>query len=1046
MPFDKEGSWRPPSLDSVRSSIQKSSVRSVPVTHELKAQVDQAISQLSSKGGASDILEANQRLYRTFEKVAQSPRGLVDIILPVYNSIHLTKRCVRSVLERTEWPFHLYIVDDASDGKTHRDLAAMAESNPHITLITNRKNRGFAATVNRGMKAGNGEYFCWLNSDVIVTKLWLTKMVLALISSTQNQLVCPVTNNTAIVEVPMYPGASYLQMNRVLEMFALRRYPEIMPTGFCMMGRRTLLDKVGYLDCAYKSYGEDSDLWWRTIRHAENGRYARYRAVLADDCYVFHQRSGSFSALGEEAHQGLRKRASGRFNQLWPEWVEWKKQYSVEKALGPLRAPVSANLLRSPEDRYRICWVVMSAKMCGGMKYIADLVNEINERGGNAKVAVVKRRPEDKEQCLPELTTAPVFFESMEHIIQDFRNRVFPRGTIVAAVPELFPAVTAIEALSEGNLRAVSHMQSYEPAITSDERTRNAALQLYKVTPKHVISSSVWVTEEVQSQHQIEPFMTVYPGVDRELFYPRGREKGDDRPTVMIPMSQGMECKGFDRGLALISELERLAEESDLEIRILVYACDVLPTISDAICLGVVDQTRLAHLLGTEVDAFIDPSYVHSYGMPALEALASGVKVFSWDNRGVRQYGDRSLVETFEPNEEPTNIATAIIDYLDSDKPRLFQNEWGAIDHYLSQYHDRRKSVAAFLAGMEQYLRLRFVPRRIVFVVPHLRKFGGPTTMLALANKLADLGHTVSITTVYADVKDEVVQRTSLPVRVDGKLDPCDVIITNSDNPKNDDIAKLKGVKKIMLKLSHNPRFKELEERGLQKDWDAIVTTTEWLADACRNPTEGWDYKPQEAINIGWWHYSFEELSCPPDRRVYHPEGKIRIGTLIHSHPSKGTQSAIRAIGEIVKRYGPQVQTLGIGEVPRSALTCDLPSFQYLESPGRDLLARALRSVDIWVGASTTEGLGRMGLEAMSAGCAVVLSDTGAEYARDGENCFTFPVGDYSFAAAKLVDLIDNPDIAKSIRENGYRTAERMADAEPCVQALQDVIDKVFRS
>lgn len=1021
----------------------------LPLTYELKQKLDQALKTLAPRGGVDAMADTNRRLYSSLKNILGQPAGTVDIIVPVHNAIHIARKCVQRVLDRTQWPFHLWIVDDASDEFTHDELWAFAEENKkHVSLITNQRNKGFAASVNRGIKAGSGEYVCLLNSDVFVTDMWLTKMIMALKADPKNMIVCPATNNTAIVDVPLSPGASYLQMNQIFEAFAQRRYPELMPTGFCFLFPRVLLNKIGYFDESYQNFGEETDFWWKTLRYTEGSDYKRFRAVLADDTYVFHERGTSYSQLGNDTHMHFRKLASSRFNKLWPEWTTWKNSYDVGKAVGGLREKIPATLLRGPKDRYRICWVVHDATLCGGMKYIADVVNELVENGVNAKVAVIKRDQNRPEAYIGELTSAPIFFNSREEFIKDFPSRVFPGGILVAATVELAPVVQMIGELSEGRIRPMLHAQSYEPDILTDPTDKETARSLFQRIPD-VISNAHWVTKALENECQVKPAATIHPGLDLHLFYRRNRSAGDERSTVLISMNPSMPCKGFDRGLALIAALENRAQDMNLDIRVLVYGVESLNQISNAICLGALPQMRVATLLGTEADVFVDPSYLHSYGMPALEAAASGCKVFSWDNKGISEYAD-GIAAHVVPNETPPDVlAERILDYLTSpEQVNAHRDRYPHFRQFLDKYHNREKSIDTFIKRVEKLFNLNFISRKITVVVPHLRKHGGPTTMLVIANELAAVGHRVKIATVYPDVNPEVVGMTNLPVNVNvTQLEPSDLFITNSDNPLVDQIAALPRTKKIMLKLSHNPRFKAEEEKGLQQKWDAIVTSSDWLKEVCEKPTEGWNYLRCEAHRIGWWNYAFSTFQCPPSSRVYHPgteEQPIVIATLIHAHPLKGTREAIDAMGELSLKYGARVRFIGVGEVPPQAFRSNLPNFEYRFSMNRDRMAATLQETDIWLGASHSEGLGRMALEAMSAGAAVVTTNTAAEYARDGENCIIVPVGDSSAMVQAIERLIEDEALASHLRACGFDTAASLADPVPCINELQKVISSVF--
>ena len=1021
MPLEN-GSWRETTEEDLKIFEESlSGLKEVTgLTPELEERLERAVSKTQDMGPSlAALIEGNRRFYPQMQRIREM-QGSVDIVVPIYNAYHVASKCLASVVERTTWPFHLTIVDDCSDEYTRRQLEAI--HGVRSTLIRNEKNRGFAATVNRGIRAGSGEYVCLLNSDVIVTEGWLTKMLLALHADPRNAIVCPATNNTAVVDIAMSPGASYLQMNQALEAFAQRRYPEILPTGFCFLFRRALLDEIGYFDEAYKNFGEETQAWWNAVK-------AGYRAVMADDTYVFHERASSFSALGADAHMSFRKHASGRFNQLNPEWVKWRDQYDARKALGALRQPVPPSFLRRPQDLYRACWIVRDARACGAMRYIADLCNELNERGANAKVVVVPREgAKVPEEWLGELRSAPVFFRDEREFLEEFPRRVFPNGLVIAATVELAPAVQALVDAGGGRIRGCLHAQSFDPALAKSEEDIGHLKALYKLLPD-VISSSAWVAQEIAACGPT-PFATIHPGVDRTLFYPRDRSRGDERPTVMIPMNQSVWWRGWDRGLELIQELDRQATERGIELRILVYGVEELPIKSRAICLGVISQTRLATLLGTEVDALVDPSYVHSYGMPCLEAGASKVITFSWDNRGIDETG---LCEPFDG--DSATMAGEVLRELVNPICRRNGVPVAQGREALEINHDRERSVSAWISAAEKHFKLLRKHRSICMVVPHLRKWGGPTTMLMIANELAKRGHTVQVVTVYEDIHPSIAALSEVPISKGPELPNADLYITNSDNPWVERIAALPREQHcIMLKLSHNPRFRKEEERGLKQDWDAVVTSTQWLADACKLPTEGWDFPITDAEAIGWWHYEHARFRCPPSERTYgdgSAERPFEIGTLIHAHPTKGTAEALEAILQLPKEY--HYRFIGVGEVPPRAWR--VPNvMEYLYEPSRDKLAEVMKGLDFWLSASQSEGLGRMTLEAMSAGVAVVSRDTGSDL------CFaTIP-----FSVDAIAANLRDAEALETWRRNGFDLAEAKADPEPCINTLEAIIERVF--
>ena len=164
------------------------------------------------------------------------------------------------------------------------------------------------------------------------------------------------------------------------------------------------------------------------------------------------------------------------------------------------------------------------------------------------------------------------------------------------------------------------------------------------------------------------------------------------------------------------------------------------------------------------------------------------------------------------------------------------------------------------------------------------------------------------------------------------------------------------------------------------------------------------------------------------------------IGGLVHAHPLKGTGDFIAICKALEAKYGPQVLLTGIGEAPLG----DKPSwFTYHQNLSRDAMAQYMKQIDIWIGCSHSEGLGRMALEAMSSSVACVLSDTGAEFVKHRKNALTFPVGDAQKGAERVVQVMENTDLFSGLLANGYETAERASDPTEFIERIEKVIKRL---
>jgi len=1011
---------------------------------------EQVTTQLNSF--ANKILEGNSNLTRTNDLYLSTIKKMfggalypVDIVLPVYGGLHILKPSLQAIKDRTDYPYRLIIVDDCSpDHKTKKFLTEWQANNPAHTVIFQPKNKGFAASVNKGIRTGQGGYICVLNSDVLVTPNWLTKLVFALEASPTHAIVNPVTNNTAIIDIAMHPGLSYLDMNRGLEAVSSHRYPEIMPTGFCFMFKRELITKIGYFDEAYGSYGEESDFWMRTLSYADpNGVFPRYKAVLADDTYLYHERGSSFSALGTEQHMGIRRGGSERFNRIWPQFKSWRKHNKVENDIQYLKDELPKRVT-TKESPYNIAFLVFSTAYCGGMAFIADIVNQLQEEGVNAKVVQINRDPAHvAPPTMGELRSGVISFESPKDAVDHFSSSVFDSGVIVAATNEMQQLAEQIGG-NNPKLLNVLFSQSFDPALVPNDQLSTTMKEQYHKAP-YIISNAKWLDETIKSITNRSTFGYVNPGVNSELFYPRGRDRGDDRPTVAFFLNSREEYRGFNRGLEAAFALHNISLQCNIDIRIVGIGVDAVQGAPFITCVGGMSQARIATFLSTEVDVICDPQTIHTYGMPSLEGMASGAVPVCWDNVGIHEFATNGIDSIILPKEATPGMVAQEIFNLLTNTSTLDTMKAEAV--LVSKKHNRKVAVTQFIQNLEENFRLRHAKRKIFVVTPHLRKHGGPTTILHTAEALASLGHDVTLGCIYADINPEIIKETNIPISIKWQ-DPgkYDVIITNSDNPHNEHFSFAKWAdKKVLLKLSHNPRFQKLEDDALKLEWDDICTSTNWLVNACAKPQveSGWTHPPREAHRVGWYHYGHKDFVCKYTDRKYFINGQMNILTLIHHHPTKGTPEALTALAAIKEKYGDKVNIFGVGEWPEFTKQCP-PWMQYFLNIDRKSLAQIYRQMDFFLSASHSEGLGRMSLEAMSASCLVIKTPTGAEFEKDMVNCV---VAD-GFTATDLANALDklgsDEETFKRIVKEGFITAETLSDPGPYRETWARVIEDIY--
>ena len=100
----------------------------------------------------------------------------VSIIIPCYNQIRYTYKCLYSIMNNTnpdETPYEVIIADDVSTDTT-RNISKYVEN---VIVNRNTENLGFLKNCNAAAKLARGEYIYFLNNDTEVKPGYLSSLV-----------------------------------------------------------------------------------------------------------------------------------------------------------------------------------------------------------------------------------------------------------------------------------------------------------------------------------------------------------------------------------------------------------------------------------------------------------------------------------------------------------------------------------------------------------------------------------------------------------------------------------------------------------------------------------------------------------------------------------------------------------------------------------------------------------------------------------------------------------------------------------------------------
>jgi len=327
-------------------------------------------------------------------------RLAVAVVIPVYRGLDETRRCLRTVLDHTDGlPCEIIVVDDCSPEPALTDYLRELAADGSITLLRNESNRGFVASVNRGMAAAGDRDVVLLNSDTEVPAGWLTRLAGHAYAAPRIGTVTPFSNNATICSWPSVQGGPLPPRRTVAEMdeafHAANRGRQVdLPTavGFCMYIRRDCLDAVGGFDEATfgRGYGEENDFCLRATA-------VGWRHVLACDTFVFHAGETSFGKDSPE-----RARAWGLLTARYPDYAATVARHVEADPAAASRFTATAALFRHATEPTIL--IVAHALGGGTDRHIGELIEAV---GPEANFLRLEPRPGGFALSVPGITRHP---------------------------------------------------------------------------------------------------------------------------------------------------------------------------------------------------------------------------------------------------------------------------------------------------------------------------------------------------------------------------------------------------------------------------------------------------------------------------------------------------------------------------------------------------------------------------------------------------------------------------------------------------------------
>jgi GT2 family glycosyltransferase len=539
----------------------------------------------------------------------------VVVLIPSYRDADSVRALVRSIRKTTSPELVRIIVADDCSGPEH--LAALRRI-PGIEVVEGDRNAGFAANVNRGLRAAGDELdVVLLNSDVVARRDWLAAL----------QYASREADYVGIVGAKLLYPDGRIQFAGTVRNLGARQWfdhryrfkparfgpasvaqPVLAVTGACMYLRRSLIREIGEFDERYPMAYEDVDY---CLRCWESGR----RVTYAPNAVLEHRESVT---RGTEV--GERERESQRH--FWSRWGAF----------------LDARGVHTPEGALRIVYVTEDTGVGGGHRDIFEHLNRLAARGHDVSLFTLAGPPEWFDLRVPvrsfedytELVEALAPLEAIK--VATWWNTAAPvwLASTLHGIPVYF--VQDIET-------------SYYP---NDELVRNHVLASYRHEFSYMTISS-WNRDRLRELGLDAELIP--PGIDLENFRPlAGVER---RRDVLLALGRSNPLKNFP----LTLDAWRALREPRPQLRL--FGLEPELASEPGIVYEQAPSDERVNELMCEAAIFVQTSTHEGFCLPALEAMATGAAVVCTDAHGNRDFCADGI-NCLMPSARVESVRTAI--------------------------------------------------------------------------------------------------------------------------------------------------------------------------------------------------------------------------------------------------------------------------------------------------------------------------------------------------------------------------------------------------
>lgn len=603
----------------------------------------------------------------------------VSVVVCIYNALEDVKELLTSLWNSRSFPYEIILIDDGSEKPTKEYLEYYSKLTG-CQLIRHSESWGYTKSANDGLRRATSDYVVLLNSDTIVTSKWIEKMLEVFWRHPETGMVGPLSNSATYQNVPelhdmknggwaknlLPEGFNVELMNYTLEMNSAKAYP-VVPAlnGFCTMISRKLISEIGILDEKNFpiGYGEEVDYCLRARR-------AGFTLRVADDTYVFHEKSKSFGNANKKA---LSKQAVPYLKETYGDmYTSIGKEFEKNEILKNVRNHYSNNAEKTLNSvgkvmGKKIGFVLLTRGGNGGANSVCQEVIGMRKLGADAYVINSANYKEAFSNNYPELQKYTCYYKKGS--VEDLYEKTKDFDILIATI---FTSVSVIRDVMKKNpqIKPAYYIQDYEPLFFEKEDILyKEAYDSYSLIPKNCLFAKTnWLVSTVSDNHGIQ-VNKVTPSIDIRVYNPYliKYKSCSDKISVTAMVRPRTPRRNSAGTLNVLGALKKKFKD---KIKIVIFGCtenELEPY--RKLCgfeyenLGILKKGDVAALMAKS-DIFIDMSYYQAFGRTGLEGMCYGcIPVLPMEG-GTDEYAIHNVNSLVVDTRDDNAVAAAVTEIM----------------------------------------------------------------------------------------------------------------------------------------------------------------------------------------------------------------------------------------------------------------------------------------------------------------------------------------------------------------------------------------------